>query len=257
MATAQNAKITLHWLNASRSQRMIWLLNECRDVEYDVKVYKRGSDMLAPATLKQVHPLGKSPTISIEAPNMPTPLVLAESGAISEYLTDYFAQHLVPKRYQEGKDGQLGGETETWLRYRHFMHYAEGSLMTLMLMALLTDSLKEGPQIPFLVKPLTRAIASRIEAQFLNANFKTHFAFLNEQLATSPNNGQYLCGPELTAADIMMSYPLTAALNRKKIDKALYPKLYEYAERLESHPGYKQSIKKIEQITGETFKPVP
>ena len=93
--------------------------------------------MLAPPELKEVHPLGKSPVITIESAG--TKKVLAESAFITEYLCDYFAQHLVPKRYQEGKEGQAGGETEQWLRYRHYMHYAEGSLMTLLLVALFMD----------------------------------------------------------------------------------------------------------------------
>ena len=66
-------------------------------------------------------------------------LVIAESGFMTEYLCDHFAPHLVPKRYQDGKDGQVGGETEQWLRYRFYMHYAEGSLMTLLLIALFMD----------------------------------------------------------------------------------------------------------------------
>lgn len=96
--------------------------------------------MLAPSTLKEIHPLGKSPTISVEAAALLKPLVMAESGAISEYLTDHFAPHLVPKRYQEGKEGQVGGETESWLRYRFYMHYAEGSLMTMLILAMFIDS---------------------------------------------------------------------------------------------------------------------
>ena len=135
----QNVKVTLHWLDQSRSQRVVWLLQECKGLDWDVKLYKRGSNMLAPPTLKEVHPLGKSPVISIESPATTKPLVLAESGAIFEYLCDHCAPHLVPKRYQEGKEGQIGGETESWLRYRFYMHYVEGSLMTLLIVALIMD----------------------------------------------------------------------------------------------------------------------
>lgn len=132
----------------SRSQRIVWLLEECQGIDYDIKIYKRGKDMLAPKSLKEVHPLGKSPVISIQAPALSEPLVMAESGAMMEYLCDHFAPHLVPKRYQEGKEGQVGGETEQWLRYRFYMHYAEGSLMTLLVIALFMDrrlkTLSEG-----------------------------------------------------------------------------------------------------------------
>jgi len=87
---------------------------------------------------------------------------------------------------------------------------------------------------------------------YLNDNFKTHFGFLESQLASSPNGGKYLCGEELTAADILMSYPLIAG--RRKIDKEAYPKLIAYAEMLEQHEGYVGSVKKIEEASGEPFK---
>lgn len=102
------------------------------NLSYDIKTYKRGPTGIAPPELKKIHPLGKSPILSIEAPNAPKPLIFAESGPILEYLLDHFGEtsHLVPKRYIAGQEGQLGGESEAWLRYRYFMHYAEGSLMS-------------------------------------------------------------------------------------------------------------------------------
>ncbi|KAK5122641.1 hypothetical protein LTR85_003904 [Meristemomyces frigidus] len=235
----------------SRSQRIVWLLQECKGLDWDVKVYKRQPNMLAPPTLKEIHPLGKSPVVSIESAALSKPMVLAESGALMEYLCDYFAQHLVPKRYQEGKEGQVGGESESWLRYRFYMHYAEGSLMTLMLIALFMDQIKNAP-VYFFLKPVTRGIAANVENLYLNDNFKTHFGFLESQLATSPDGGKYLCGKDLTAADILMSYPLIA--RKSKIDAALYPKLTAYREMLENHEGYVASTKKIEEISGEPFK---
>lgn len=96
--------------------------------------------MLADPELKKIHPLGKSPVITVETPGAAQPLVLAESGAMVEYLTDYYGKWLTPKRYIDGKEGKIGGETESWLRSRYFMHYAEGSLMTLMLVAFLVAS---------------------------------------------------------------------------------------------------------------------
>lgn len=97
--------------------------------------------MLAPPELKEVHPLGKAPVVSIESENTPKPIILAESGLITEYLIDHFAPHLAPKRYAEGKDGQIGGETESWLRYRYYLHYAEGSLMPYLIVSLLVNSM--------------------------------------------------------------------------------------------------------------------
>ncbi|KAL9114200.1 MAG: hypothetical protein Q9187_007505, partial [Circinaria calcarea] len=135
MKKNQKAKITLYWLEQSRSQRILWLLEEL-NVEYELKTYKRVK-MQAPAELKDIHPLGKSPVISIEAEGMSKPMVIAESGLITEYLIDHFKPELAPERYADGKEGQIGGESEEWLRYRYYMHYTEGSLMALMLVALL------------------------------------------------------------------------------------------------------------------------
>jgi len=125
-------------LEKSRAQRILWLLEEVK-VDYELKTYKR-QNMFAPPELKEVHPLGKSPLISVETEATSKPLVLAESGLITEYLAENFGPWLVPKKYQEGKDGQAGGETEGWLRYRYYLHYAEGSLMPMLLIALLMNS---------------------------------------------------------------------------------------------------------------------
>jgi len=188
---------------------------------------------------------------------MSKPMVLAESAAISEYLCDYFARHLVPKRYQDGKEGQVGGETEQWIRYRMFMHYAEGSILSMLLLAMVIDSIAENPATPFFIKPLTRAIGAKVYSVFLSNTLKTHFDFLEQQLATSPGNGKYLCGEQLTAADIMMVFPLSAALLRKKYDRRQCPRLAAYTELLENNEGYKASIKKVEEASGEPFKLLP
>ncbi|KAK4631658.1 Glutathione S-transferase 1 [Fulvia fulva] len=248
-------KITLHWLDKSRSQRVVWLLEECKGIDYDVKIYKR-NPMLAPPELKKVHPLGKSPIITVETAATTGPIVLAETGALTEYLTDYFAQHLVPTRYKAGKENQVGGETEEWLRYRYFMHYAEGSLMTLLMIGLFIDQIRNAEGAPFFVKPITRMIAGRVDSMFLTENYATHFSFLESQIASSPNGGKYLCGEKLTSADIVMSFPLMAAKTRDKIDKSKYPKLTAYVELLENSEGYKKSIKKIEDVSGEKLTSV-
>lgn len=124
----------------SRSHRILWLLEELQ-VSYELKTYKRGADKLAPAHLKEnVHPLGKSPVVTIETASLSKPVVLAESAAIIEYLCDHYGTWLIPKRYQEGKEGLVGGETGSWLRDRMLMHYAEGSLMTLLVTAMVNRS---------------------------------------------------------------------------------------------------------------------
>lgn len=104
-------------LNESRGQRIVWLLEELK-LEYDIKIYLRQKNKRAPPELKQVHPLGKSPVVTIEAPSLEEPLVLAESGAIVEYIIDHFGTHLIPKRYLDGSEGTIGAETKEWQRYR-------------------------------------------------------------------------------------------------------------------------------------------
>lgn len=131
-------KLTFARLPQSRAQRILWLLEELK-VVYVLKTYKRKS-MLAPPELKEIHPLGKSPLLTVEAEGASEPLVLAESANIVEYLVDHYGNRLVPKRYPDGKDGQIGRETEEWMRYRYYMHYAEGTLMPYLIVKLLINS---------------------------------------------------------------------------------------------------------------------
>ena len=266
--TKPQAKITLHWLEVSRSHRILWLLEELQ-IPYELKTYKRGKDMLADPKLKEVHPLGKSPVITVETPGAEKPLVIAESAAIVEYLCDYYGKWLVPKRYREGKEDQIGGESESWTRYRFFMHYAEGSIMPLMLMALIVASkayqhvssvfcayhcldIKNSP-VPFFIKPITNAIANKINTLFLEPNFKNHYQFLENQLATSPDGGEYLCGREITGADILMEFPLVAGAERSGRTKEAYPKLSAYVEKLHERDAYKRAVQKIVDTEG-SFK---
>ncbi|CAD0010200.1 unnamed protein product [Aureobasidium pullulans] len=232
----------------SRAQRFIWLLEEC-NVDYNIEIFKRTPEMLAPPELKKVHPLGKSPVVGITAPGRTDPLILAESGFITEYLTEHFAPHLAPKRYEDGKEGP-GLETEEWIRYHFFLHYAEGSLMALMV----TNLIFSCDKIPFFIRPITNQIVGRVDNMYFKPNFKTHFDFLESQLASAPNGGGFLCGNTLTAADILMSFPLQAGQKRLKIINATdYPKLNDFVNKLDNMEGYKKSIERIEKESGESF----
>ncbi|KAJ5925314.1 hypothetical protein N7454_007953 [Penicillium verhagenii] len=250
----QGCKITLYWLEQSRSHRILWLLEEL-GLKYDLKTFKRRADKLAPAELKKVHPLGKSPVITIETPGSEKPMVLAESGPIAEYLCDHFGKakpSLVPARYAAGKEGQVGGETEEFMRYRYFMHYVEGSLMPFLVMSLVNDTIRKSP--PFFVRPITGLVASQVEASFLNRNIEGNLDFLEDQLKTAPEGGPWICGKDLTAADILLSFPAIAANGRVLQDKEKrekYPLLASYAERLQEVEGYKRAVKKIEEVEGK------
>lgn len=238
-------------MEVSRSHRVLWLFEELR-VPYELKTYKRTNERLAPPELKEVHPLGKSPVVTIQLPGSAVPIVLAESAAIAEYFCDHYGAGttLVPTRYQAGKDGQLGGETESWLRYRMLMHYAEGSLMPLMLLSLIVGSIRKAP-VPFFIKPITNSVAGKIESSFLQRNMKSHYDFLEGQLATSPGDGDYFCGNELTAAEIMLSFPLEAGKTRSGFTQDQYPKIWALIDRIHARDAYKRAVAKIVEVEGE------
>lgn len=105
-------------------------------------------------------------------------------------------------------------------------------------------------QSPFFIKPIVLMITGALESKWLNPNFTTHFDFLESQIATSPNNGEYLCGSQLTGADILMSFPLGAAKGRSGFSKEKYPKLWAYVERIEALDGFKKAVQKIIDVEG-------
>lgn len=141
-AAAQDAEITLHWLDKSRSQRVVWLFEEI-GLKYRLISYKRRPDKLAPPELKSVHPLGKSPVVEIKplasGSEEEKTFVLAETANIVEYIVGHFGRRLIPGQWKDREEGKVGGETGEWLRYRFYMHYNEGSLMSLIAYAILKD----------------------------------------------------------------------------------------------------------------------
>ncbi|KAL8901185.1 MAG: hypothetical protein Q9207_005331 [Kuettlingeria erythrocarpa] len=239
-------KVILYWLEKSRAQRILWLLEELK-VDYELKTYKR-VNMLAPPEFKKIHPLGKSPLLSIQAEGAAEPLVLAESGVITEYLIDHFGPSLAPKRWLEGKENQVQGETEEWLRYRYFMHYAEGTLMPYLVTAVLFKALKA--KSPFFIRPIANAIAGNVDSLYLSPNLASNFTFLESQVKSAPDGGEYLCGSKLTGADILMSFPLSAAKGRSNFTEERYPALWAYVGRLEEMEGYKKAAQKIIDVEG-------
>ncbi|EPE36757.1 Thioredoxin-like protein [Glarea lozoyensis ATCC 20868] len=143
MASAEQPKVKLYWLEKSRSQRILWLLEEL-NVPYEVEVFHRDPvTSLAPPELKKVHALGKSPVLSVTPSGSSEAVVIAESANIIEYVLEHWGKEttLLPQRYKEGQEGKVGGETEEWLRYRYFMHYAEGSLMILMVLKIIANNI--------------------------------------------------------------------------------------------------------------------
>ena len=199
--------IIVHHLENSRSQRVLWLLEEL-DLDYEVRRYTRNpKTMLAPPELARVHPLGKSPVIEDAAQ------VLAETGAIIDYLV-------------EREDGRLGppAHRESALRYRHFLHYAEGSVMPVLFALLVVRrlGLLGRPARPTLMKMAAR-----------------HFDWLETELS----DREWFAGDNFTAADIMMSFPLEVARGRAGLGDS-HPNLIDWLERIHARPAYAEALRK-------------
>jgi glutathione S-transferase len=213
--------ITVHHLNNSRSQRILWMLEEL-GLAYEVKRYERDpATMLAPASLKAVHPLGKSPVVT------DGDKTLAESGAILEYLVD---------TYGNGKFAPAPG-TPDRLRYNYFMHFAEGSMMTPLLLKLVFARIPT--RLPFFMRPVGNLIAAAGEKQLVTPNLTAQLAFLEAELATRA----WFAGAEFSAADVQMSFPLEAATARAGLGGG-QPKLMGFLERIHARPAYKRAIEK-------------
>jgi len=214
--------IIVHHLENSRSQRILWLLEEL-GVPYEVKRYARNPEtMLAPPELRAVHPLGKSPVVTDEG------RTVAESGAIIEYLVE---------RYGNGRLIPPPGTPER-LRYAYWMHYAEGSAMPPLLMKLVFDRVETAP-MPFFVRPFARAIAGQVKRTFIAPQIALHLDYMEGEIAKSP----WFAGNDLTAADIQMSFPLEAAAARGGLDTSR-PKLMAFLERVHAMPAYKRALEK-------------
>jgi len=214
--------ITLHHLNNSRSQRILWLLEEL-GVPYEIKRYQRDpKTMLAPPELRRVHPLGKSPVITDGE------LTVAESGAIIEYLAD---------RYGNGKLMPPPGTPER-LRCSYWLHYAEGSAMPPLLLKLVLNRVRTAPA-PFFVKPIARGIADKVDRTFTDPQLKLHLDYLEAELGER----EWFVGDSLSAADIQLSFPLEAFAARGGLGSN-YPGLDAFLQRIHARPAYRRALER-------------
>ena len=215
--------ITVHHLNNSRSQRVLWLLEEL-GLPYEIVRYERDPQtMLAPPSLRAVHPLGKSPVLTTD-----DGLVLAESGAIVE---------TVIERYGAGRLAPPAGSPES-LRYRYWLHYAEGSAMSPLLLKLVFDKI-ESSKMPFFAKPIAKAIAGKAKSSFITPNITTHLDFMEGELGKS----RWFAGPDFSGADIQMSFPVEAAAARGGLDKSR-PNLMAYLDRIHARLAYRKALER-------------
>ncbi len=214
--------ITVHHLENSRSQRVLWLLEEL-GVAYDIKPYRRDpKTMLAPPELRGIHPLGKSPVITDGE------TTVAESGAIVEYLVE---------RYGNGALAPPMG-TEARRRWTYWLHYAEGSAMPPLLLSLVMSRIATGP-MPFFAKPVAKAISAKVMASFVTPQLRTHLDFLEGELG----RGEWFAGDTFSAADIQMSFPIEAFAARGGLD-ASKPRLWAWLERIHARPAYRRAIER-------------
>jgi glutathione S-transferase len=214
--------IVVHHLNNSRSQRVLWLLEEL-GVPYDIRHYQRdATTKLAPPELLAVHPLGKSPVIT-DGKN-----TIAESGAITEYLVE---------KYSDGKLIPEAGTAER-LRYTYWLHFAEGSGMPPLVMKLVFDRIESSP-MPFFAKPIAKAISRKVKSSFIEPNLERQLDYMEAELGKAP----WFAGKALTAADIMMSFVVEAAAARGGLDVSR-PKLMDWLARVHKRPAYKRALER-------------
>ena len=212
--------ITVHHLNNSRSQRILWMLEEL-DLPYEVKRYQRDAKtMLAPDSLRQVHPLGKSPVITDGA------LTVAESGVIIDYLAHTYGD----------KSALPAPGSQQWIDYNYWLHYAEGSLMPFLLLRLVFEKIKTSP-MPFFAKPIAKGIADKTVKQFIDPQLNNHLDFIEAHLGKN----QWFLGDEISPADFQMSFPLEAALARGIVGRNR-PNIANYVKRYHARPAYQRAL---------------
>jgi glutathione S-transferase len=214
--------VIVHHLNNSRSQRVLWLLEEL-GVPYEVRRYERDpKTLLAPPELLAIHPLGKSPVITDGG------ITLAESGAIIEYLVD---------KYGQGRLKPVEGSPER-LRYTYWLHYAEGSAMPPLLLRLIFNRVANGPA-PWPISAIARRIASTVDKSFIEPNLSRHLNYMEAEL----NSHAWFAGAEFTAADVQMSFPLQAAAMRGGLN-ASRPRLMAFLDRIHARDAYKRALER-------------
>ncbi|VXB25976.1 Glutathione S-transferase [Pantoea brenneri] len=210
--------ITVHHLEQSRSHRVLWLLEKL-EVPYQIKRYQREPTMLAPEALKKVHPLGKSPVITDEN------RVVAESGAILEYLEQKYDHEFRLKLSDE----------ESLLQSRYWLHYAEGSLMPLLVMKLIFGQMGKAP-VPWLLRPVGAAFGKGVQKAWLDKQLQPHMKMIEQHLAANP----WFAGQRFSIADIQMSFPLLALAQRVGMEQM--PASQKWLQTVQQRAAWQRAI---------------
>jgi glutathione S-transferase len=213
--------LIVHYLNNSRAHRLVWLLEEL-GLDYEIKFYQRGPDYRAPAELKKVHPLGKSPVLEDDG------LVIAESGAIFEYLLE---------KYGAGRFVPAAG-TPDRIAYSYWLHYAEGTAMPLLVMKLIFGMIPR--QVPFFMKPFAKAISGGVAGRLIDPQLKENAALWEDTLAKAG----WFAGSQFSAADIIMSFPVEAAVARAGLGSG-YRAINAWLQAIKARPAYQRAAEKV------------
>lgn len=211
--------LTVHHLNNSRSQRVLWLLEEL-GAPYEVKHYQRGKDLQAPKELRQIHPLGKSPVITDGE------TTIAETGAIVEYIL---------ARHGEGRLMPPEGSDDYWT-VRHFLHYAEGSAMPPLFLMLVLQMIPD--RAPFFAKPILKTAMEKVDELLVKPQMALHIDHWERAIGETG----WFAGPDITVADIMMSFPVETAAQRFGYE--YHPRLREFLLRIHERPAYRRGLKR-------------
>jgi len=212
--------LVVHHLENSRSQRILWALEEL-GVPYEVKRYERNKKTsLAPDSLRKIHPLGKSPVMTNDN------ITVAESGAIIEYLVGKYGNGLLA----------VNNDEDQLRAYQYWLHFAEGSLMPPLLLKLVFDKVRKSP-MPFFAKPIAQSISRKVMKSFVGPNIKNNLAFIEDYLAAH----EWFAGNKLTGADIQMSFPLEASVASGVADNQ-YPNIIAYVKRIHARTAYQKAL---------------
>ena len=218
------AQLHLHHLQNSRSFRILWLLEELK-LDYQLTKYERNQSYLAPESLEKIHPMGKAPILEVDG----VPMI--ESGHIIDYLmakydSDY---QLHPK---------TDADSQSWLDYDFWMHYAEASMMPPLVMRLVFQKISE--QAPALVRVITKKIRKQVEATMISKNTTTSLDMVEKQLS----DNQWFAGSEFSGADIQMGFVIEAASSRHTMDQTKYANILNWLKRCQARPAYKSAVEK-------------
>ena len=220
--------ITVHHLNNSRSQRILWMLEEL-NLEYEIIGYERDlKTFQGPESLRNIHPLGKSPVITDDSSG--EQILIAESGAIVEYLLQNYGKNsslIIP---------ETGSQQER--DYLYWLHFSEGSLMPLLLLRLIFERVKKA-RVPFFVKPITKAVADKVLIEYVNPNINRLFDFIESSL----NGKKWFLGEQLSGADILMCFTLERSVSSDLINEN-YTCIQSFVKRIHEQPAYQAAHKK-------------